>query len=286
MPEMTAYCGQRFRVLRRAEKTCVEGSPDGIRQFPHHDVVFLENLRCQGSSHDGCGRACLFFWKEAWLLLVGPDYASSAPMDEAELKRQGEALTAKLPTRHADGRYCCQSSELPAATASLSAWGRLETCVRDVRHGTYSISTMVLLILRPLWSKIKHNFVSRYPSTSATQTPTESLGLQPGEWVQVRSLEEIQRTLDTHARNRGLQFSYDLAPQCGRVFRVRSRLDRIIVEGTGKMATMKNTVLLEGALCPCQQVVGGCPRLDHIYWREIWLRRVPAPLTTPAPARK
>lgn len=56
MPEMLAHCGQRYRVFRRTEKTCVEGSPDGIRQFPDHDVVFLETPRCPGTAHDGCGR--------------------------------------------------------------------------------------------------------------------------------------------------------------------------------------------------------------------------------------
>lgn len=292
MPEMLAHCGQRFRVLRRAEKTCVEGSPDGIRQFPDRDVVFLDNLRCPGSAHDGCGRACLFFWKEAWLRPVAPDAPPLSPEVTGAIQREAESLRARLLTRRPDGRYLCQSSELPVATGHLSAWGRLRTCLRDILVGTYPPHQMIRLIVGPLWSKLKEVFVDRYPRTHSTQTPTQTLGLQSGDWVKVRPLEEIVLTLDTEARNRGLQFSHDLAVQCGRVFRVRSRLDRMIIEGTGKMVSMKNTVLLEGALCPCQQVVGGCPRLDHIYWREIWLERVPAParaaiaLTTPALGQK
>lgn len=291
MPEMLAHCGRRYRVLRPAAKTCVEGSPDGIRRFPDDDVVILDSLRCGGESHDGCGRACLFFWKQCWLRPVVPDEPLVPVADDPGLARDAEALRARLVTRRPDGRYVCQSSELPGATAYLSPAGRLLTCVKDVLAGTYSPSRMVQLIVRPLWAKLKERFVDRYPRGTATRTPTEALGLQPGEWVRIKSLADIVQTLDPEARNRGLQFSHDLAVQCGRRFRVRSRLERMIVEGTGQMVSMKNTVLLEGALCPCQQVVGGCPRLDHIYWREVWLERVPPPAsadaaTTPALAQR
>jgi len=63
MPEMVPLCGKTFRVHRRAERTCVEGV--GIRSM--QNAVFLEGLRCDGSSHGGCQRGCLFFWKDAWL---------------------------------------------------------------------------------------------------------------------------------------------------------------------------------------------------------------------------
>ena len=69
MPEMIRHCGRRFRVARRADKTCVEGY--GVRSM--HSTVFLENLRCDGAAHDGCQRNCLIFWKEAWLKPVDND---------------------------------------------------------------------------------------------------------------------------------------------------------------------------------------------------------------------
>ena len=51
MPEMEEYCGRRFRVLRRAEKTCIEFPGGGykIQEFRGNDVVVLEGLRCNGS---------------------------------------------------------------------------------------------------------------------------------------------------------------------------------------------------------------------------------------------
>ena len=69
MPEMLEHCGKRYRVLRRAEKTCVElpGGVYAIREFTNNDVFLLDGLRCSGASHDGCQRGCMFFWKSAWL---------------------------------------------------------------------------------------------------------------------------------------------------------------------------------------------------------------------------
>ena len=33
--------------------------------------MLLEDLRCDGSAHDGCQAECRVFWKEAWLKRVG-----------------------------------------------------------------------------------------------------------------------------------------------------------------------------------------------------------------------
>src|SRR6185436_4353523 len=73
MPEMIAYCGKQFRVSRRAFKTCVD---DGdMREMP--DTVLLEEVRCDGASHNGCDRGCLIFWKTAWLKQPGAASSSS-----------------------------------------------------------------------------------------------------------------------------------------------------------------------------------------------------------------
>ena len=54
MPEMTKFAGKRFTVDRRAEKICdtVSGEPPNSRRL--RDSVLLEDLRCDGSGHDGC----------------------------------------------------------------------------------------------------------------------------------------------------------------------------------------------------------------------------------------
>ena len=63
MPEMARYCGRRFSVDRRADRICDTIHYTGSRRL--HGAVLLEDLRCDGSGHDGCQAECRFFWKEA-----------------------------------------------------------------------------------------------------------------------------------------------------------------------------------------------------------------------------
>ena len=105
-------------------------------------------------------------------------------------------------------------------------------------------------------------------------TPVQNLKLQPGELVIVKSLESIRQTLNRSAHNRGLSFSPDMRLLCGRQRRVERRIDKLIVDGTGEMRQLRNTVYLEGSMCGCAHVAfGGCSRREFVYWREIWLSR-------------
>lgn len=120
-------------------------------------------------------------------------------------------------------------------------------------------------------------FLGVHARGSSGATPIESLNLQPGEWVEVKSLRSISETLNEHGFNRGLAFTPDMRRLCGRRLRVRDRLDRIIVDGTGKMRKLRNTVGLEGSTCGCAYMGFGmndCSRCELTYWREIWLRRL------------
>lgn len=100
------------------------------------------------------------------------------------------------------------------------------------------------------------------------------LGLQPGEWVEVRSAKEIFATLDGYDKLRGLQFTPEMAKFCGRRFRVYKRVRNIILEGTGELRRINSpTVLLEGVICD-GSAHGGCDKSCFCYWREQWLRRV------------
>ena len=130
------------------------------------------------------------------------------------------------------------------------------------------------LVLRPLWRKATHRF-SRPPlAGTLTRTPVGHLNLQPGEWVQIKSKQEIQQTLDPLGRNRGLVCDHGMCTFSGGRFQVRNRLEKMIAEPTGEMRRLEATVILDGLTCFCWNVVGGCPRDDFIYWRELWLERV------------
>jgi hypothetical protein len=124
-----------------------------------------------------------------------------------------------------------------------------------------------------IW-RIRRVFLGPYARGTNTSTPVESLNLQAGEWVEVKPIANIVQTLDKTASNRGLWFSPDMRLLRGRRQRVEKRIDKIIVDGTGEMRTLRNTVFLEGSYCGCPHVAfGGCSRCEYVYWREIWLRR-------------
>lgn len=117
-----------------------------------------------------------------------------------------------------------------------------------------------------------------YPHIRGTlsKTPSTVLNLQPGEFVHVKTLEEIVATLDVNNRNRGLLFDVEMVPYCGGTYRVLRRVERILNEKTGRIVTLPNScVILEDVVC--RGCVSRhrlfCPRSIYSYWRDIWLER-------------
>jgi len=98
-----------------------------------------------------------------------------------------------------------------------------------------------------------------------------TLNLQPGELVQVKSYQEISATLDKNGFNKGLLWMPTMQKFCGRKFRVYKRLNRIMIESTGEIRNIKNTVLLDGVMC---EDLYGCDRSCFHFWRDAWLQRV------------
>ncbi|MGP8246983.1 MAG: hypothetical protein ACLQVN_21000 [Bryobacteraceae bacterium] len=104
--------------------------------------------------------------------------------------------------------------------------------------------------------------------------PEEVLNLQPGDWVEVKSMEEIRATLDARGKNRGLLFTDDMRGFAGKRYRVFKRVESIFLEESKQRRTLKNTVLLEAVYCP--GVTFRCDRSCFLFWKEAWLRRTSA----------
>jgi len=269
MPEMVEFCGWRFRVAKRVVKTCVSGSISTMRAFRSNDIVTLAGVRCSGSAHDGCQKACMIFWSEAWLRKV-EDAAVTLHMDSNGSGR----LRARLKTSTGPKTYFCQASELLNATNNLSRWDRCRKCLAEVRAGNCNAFQMARRLGLWLFWRVRRKFFGEYARGRNKSTPVEILNLQPGEWIEVKPLESIIETLNEAAHNRGLYFSPDMRLSCGGRHRVKGRIDKIIVDGTGEMRQLRNTVHLEGSVCGCASIAfGGCSRSEFVYWREIWLRR-------------
>ena len=286
MPEMLRHCGKRLQVFRTAHKTCDTISKTGGRRLER--TVHLDT-RCDGGAHGGCQAACLVFWKEAWLKRAD---APATPVMRSATGCTPAALDAA--TRVAGGgaavRYRCQATELVAASKPLK-WSDPRQYWRDWRSGNVGLLRL-LRVLAISWFNALQRWrggvtYPRWPETTLTKTPSEHLGLNAGELVQVKSFAEITRTLDARRKNRGLWFDSEMVPFCGGTYRVRQRVEQIINERTGEMMRLPNDcVILENVWCRAdfsdRRLL--CPRSIYPYWREIWLRRVPAQGTSTAPA--
>jgi hypothetical protein len=299
MPEMLQYCGQRFRVFKRADKTCDNIQDWSIRRMKNS--VHLEGIRCDGLGHGGCQAGCLIFWKEAWLkrsphalLSLGNIRPVGAVARNGALCNIESILAASQSEREEDEAiYCCQATEVRKFTSYMKIWDPRQY-IRDVRSGNFKsglaaesrgqhaleLVLVILRLLRALAITVFNEVQARrhgttYPMIPGAleKTPLARLDLQPGELVQVRSKEEIIATLDSENRNRGLVFDSEMLPYCGGIYRVLRRVHRIIDEKTGKMINMKYPcIVLEGVVCQ-SDFHRLCPRAIYSYWRESWLRR-------------
>ena len=286
MPEMLALCGKRFQVQKRSDSTCDTVSATGMRRMDR--TVHLAGLRCDGSCHGGCQAGCLLFWKEAWLKRVPPKDAQTPPADASS--QNGNDTTARDPawlesrtvqghTEAGEIRYQCQATELKKASRPLP-WWKPGQYLRDIFVNKISPVAVVRGFVCAVLNKVRRRLTGRgVPNTSGplTRTPAEELDLQPGEWVTIKSKEEIIATLDKKGRNRGLTFDGEMIPYCGKRFRVLRRVEKIIEESTGRLIKPKGvSVILENVIC-LSRYRRPCPRAIYSYWREIWLRRDTAP---------
>ncbi|MBN1479174.1 hypothetical protein EH223_15895 [candidate division KSB1 bacterium] len=265
MPEMQRFCGSTFQVARRANYVCVDG--DGMRGLEH--TVFLENMYCDGSAHDGCQKSCTIFWKEAWL--------KSSNSTSAPNKKEMMSGSQKLKTRNEQSnRYICQSTRLAASSCLLTPLLKAKFLLKEFFSGNQRIDKFIInfcYFLHYKLSKKSTNSVCRIVRGHAESAPRVSLNLHSSDLVEVKSLEDITDTVDTDGKNHGLVFTSEMHHFCGQRYKVLGRLDKMVSEKSGKMVTLKDTVLLENVHCYGNCKFGCARRLFH-YWREIWLKKI------------
>jgi hypothetical protein len=106
--------------------------------------------------------------------------------------------------------------------------------------------------------------------------------LKAGDWVRVRSLEEIQSTLNRFKELKGCAFLEDMKQYCGSQQRVLKVLERFLDERDYQVKKAKGIVLLDGVYCQGTPVFGRCDRSCLSFWREEWLEKI-EDLTRTAP---
>ena len=138
MPEMLPYCGKKLTITKRLERTC-EDIEAGMRRI--RNVVFLNDLRCDGSVHGGCQKGCCILWKDAWL---------RQPKTGGVAANESGSLGAyPFPYAFADQRYSCQSTELLRASSRFSPLD-FGSYVRDIRAKTYSPAELAKVLSRAI----------------------------------------------------------------------------------------------------------------------------------------
>jgi hypothetical protein len=306
MPEMLKYCGQQYRVAAVAHKACDMITKPRGRSRRMDATVHLVALRCDGSAHGGCQAECNIFWKDAWLQKADPaarrrENPAPVAAPEPAIVRLRERTLFEPAPGETEARYSCQATRLHGASRPLPWWdarqyffdtwtrnrtlgkvcgvlflATLRTFLRHLPFGYRSFKKFNDAMHRKLTGRETPWLNARVQKGMAT--PVGYLGLQPGEMVRIKSQDQIEQTLDATGRNRGLTFDCEeMAPYCGGVFKVRSRVTTIIEEDTGRMLHMKQPcIMLEGVVCKSEYASCrlNCPRAIPSYWRELWLERV------------
>lgn len=295
MPEMQQYCGQHVRIFKVVTKICDTIDKTGFRRMTK--TVALEGLHCSGDFHGGCQASCLLFWKEQWLKPIsrsadvestfiplqsvssnGGEHRGSSSTVQPSANILGWAIRPPVAGDIAPV-YVCQITQLKEAS-SLLPWWDPRAYICDVRSGNRGLWEVVRWLLISLfnWVQIFRGGVG-YPYVekgALKHTPTANLNLQPGDLVRVKSEDQIMKTLDVNNKNRGLWFDMEMLPLSGNIFRVTSRVQRIVHEKSGKMIAMASDapiILLEGQICH-GNFHKFCPRSEYLFWREAWLERV------------
>lgn len=284
MPEMAKYCGKRFTIDKRVEKFC--DTINSYRSRRMQNTFMLEDLRCDGSAHDGCQAECRIFWKESWLRLTKEDELSSPGHVKDTGEKELETLTSKhiKKTTRVEEKlvdiYRCQATELYNASTRLSRWDP-RPYAREFTNGNVTFWDFLRVSVRAFIEEPldKLHILPRVwlRGTRTTPAPDEPVNLEPGEWVQVKTKEEIAALLTLDGRGRGLWFDREMLPFCGGIYQVRNRVKRFIHDHDGRMIEFKKEcIILEGVVCSGELSLHRyfCPRAIYPFWRESWLRRI------------
>jgi hypothetical protein len=89
----------------------------------------------------------------------------------------------------------------------------------------------------------------------------------------VRSLEEIEATLDRNRQHKGCTFLAQMAKYCGTIQEVLKPMNRFVDERDLRVKKSSGIVLLQNVMCNGTSESVKCDRCCHLLWREEWLER-------------
>jgi glycosyltransferase involved in cell wall biosynthesis len=119
------------------------------------------------------------------------------------------------------------------------------------------------------WGRLRGKTINRQP-----EIPTVTDEFHPGDLARVRSLEEIEKTLDRGRRLKGCAFMPEMEPYCGTTQRVFKPVRRFLDERDYRVKKTSGIIILEGVFCEGAAEFGPCDRGCFFFWRQEWLERV------------
>jgi len=270
MPEMIDHCGNRFRVKRFANKSCVNADSVYIGSL-ENCVVLQTPDRCNGADHGGCDMGCRFIWKTQWLRPSTESVLQkSENVNDDKDSPARQWLTERVLAEPENQRYRCQQTELVQIAKPVGPL-KFKQYVDDYRRDNVPMTSIVSSIFSSLIRKLLRRR-DHLVGPNRNRTPSEKLNLEIGQRVRVKPLERILKTLDADGCNRGLWFDpKEMATFCGQEMVVSRKISKLIDEKTGllRKITQPTVVLSE---TECSGVFRRfCSRGMLHYWREIWL---------------
>ena len=292
MPEMLAYFGKTYTVTAQVGRACDTVNYSGVRRLK--DTVILDDLRCDGAGHAGCQAQCRVYWKEAWLRPVsrvsteagGADAPTTLdPTAFTELERLAIRSVDAAESSPRERVYRCQATDLLGASEPVG-WWNFRSIVGELTSGNVSVGRFVRVSTRIVLEEVARrlglltNSPFRKHEMGSRSSALTDVTFTPGQLVKIRSRSEIGKTLAQDGKHRGLWFDREMVPHCGRTARVRSKVERFIDEGSGRLVELgSECYILDGIVCDSARSEGRwfCPRAIYPWWRGVWLQPLDSP---------
>lgn len=284
MPEMLGYLDNTspFRVTAHVGRACDTVHYSGVRHLTN--TVLLDDLRCSGAGHAGCQAQCRLYWKAAWLRPATED-APGSNNDESSFERLRSLIEANVFQEHSTAQsraFRCQATEMLAASEPV-AWWSVRSFAKELTGGNVGPWRFIRITARIVAEEIgrrlglvsQHPFRTEERGGDISQQPTHAL--MPGDLVQILPRDQIARTIEANGKNKGLWFDREMIPYCGQTTRVRTKVERFIDEGSGRLVELSSDCyILDDVVCQGDRSEGRwfCPRAIYPWWREAWLRPV------------
>ena len=127
-----------------------------IVDFNSDKVFTLEEVRCSGTAHDGCQKACLIFWHEAWLRKIEVGTVTQIDLSGTDQLRDLASTNGET--------YRCQATELRRFTHVELRSKRVAGYLRGLRLGNYNLGQMIRSVAITLYLGAAQEAVRHLPS--------------------------------------------------------------------------------------------------------------------------